>query len=243
MPLSTRKYLQKLNREVNKLQDAVLPVEYKYINYPLFGYFDNGAFNNPANLAWQAFEITSQIQQGDTNNDRTGLVIKAQNLSIRGQVIYTSAQDTVAATTTSALFYNQQATCRLIVFSAKSNQSGSSNFTSYDNTGNYIPYFLDTASGAYSEGPYNPKGPEVRYVTNTLYDQMFAVDKYNPNHTLDINIPLNFRVTYNDITSSAQENGIYFLIICDRDEPNSIPLLELNAPAFKGNFRLSFTDS
>lgn len=243
MPLSTRSYLNKLNKEVNRLQDAVMPVEYKYTDIPLYGFFDNGTFLNPANLAWQSSELTAQIAQGDTGDNRTGLAIKAQNLTIRGHVLFTSGQSTVIASTNENYYYNQQATCRMIIFTAKSNQSGSSNFTSYDNTGNFIPYFLDTAAGAFNEGPFNPKGPESRYVTNTLYDRMFAVDKYNPCHTIDINIPLNFRVTYNDVTSSAQENGIYIMFVCDRNEATSIPLLQLNCPYVKLLARVSFTDS
>lgn len=243
MPLSTRKYLNKLNREVNKLQDAVMPVEYKYTNYDIYGFFDNGSYHNPANLGWQCYELTAGIGQGDSNNERTGLMIKAQNLTVRGHILFTSAQSLVVASTNENLYYNQQATCRMIIFTAKSNQSGSSNFTTYDDSGNFIPYFLDNVGGALSEGPFNPKGPESRYVTNTLYDRMFAVDKYNPNHTVDLNIPLNFRVTYNDITSSAQENGIYLLLISDRDEANSIPQLQQYCPYAKLLFRISFTDS
>lgn len=243
MPLSTRRYLNKLNKEVNRLQDAIMPIEYKYQNILHYGFFDNGTFKNPANLAWQCLELTAQIAEGDSNNERTGLLIKAQNLTMHGHVCFTSGESTVIASTNENFYYNQQATCRMVIFTAKSNQSGSSNFTTYDNTGNFIPYFLDIAGSANNEGPFNSKGPESRYVTNTLYDKMFAVDKYNPTQIVDINIPLNFRVTYNDLTSSAQENGIYFMILCDRNEATSVPLLQLNCPYFKGNFRVSFTDA
>lgn len=243
MPLSTRQYLNKLNNEVNRLQDAVMPVEYKYMNYPIYGFFDNGTFNNPANLAYQCTELTSLIPQGPDSDNRTGVLIKAQNLTVRAHVCFTSAQSTVIASTNENLYNNQQATCRMVLFTAKSNQSGSSNFTPYEDVGNFIPYFLDAPSGAFDEGPFNSKGNESRYVTNVLYDKMFAVDKYNPTQIFDFNLPLNFKITYNEITSSAQENGIYLLLVCDRAQATSIPLLQLNCPYFKGNFRISFTDT
>lgn len=251
MPLSTRAYLSKLNREVNRIQDAISPVEYKRVTDYENGHFDNGLYENATNMAWQATEFTSSILpfsigSTETVTTRAGDIVKLQNLTIRGTINYTTDQYAEIYSTSSSMAaastVQNQSTCRLVIFSAK-HSDPSMNFTTYDNAGNFIPFFRENGNTqALTEGPFNPKGDEVRFQTNILYDKTIIVDPYHPSYHFDFVLPLNFMTTYDHESTGAVTNGLYYIIISDGDAGASGTTLTSKCPYFRFVWRLSFTD-
>lgn len=256
MPLPTRQYLKKLNHEVNRLQDQVGMTEYKYCAEADGSYFDDGLYENSTNGAAYFTEMTSSIlpvslaSTSSAVSTRDGDSIRMQNLTIRGAVHWTPAMSlAIHGTGTNGGYmpnpgsaYSNQATCRFVIMIAKVSDP-SMVFSSYDNAGNYIPYFrLNEESSVLVGGPFNPKGDEVRFSTNTLYDQTFVVSEFKPTHLIDINIPLNFRTTYDHETVAAVTNSIHYMFISDRDSSAGASLTT-RCPYYDITWRLSYTDA
>lgn len=248
MPLSTRAYLNKLNREVNILQDSILPVEYKYVNTVFSGFVDKGDVNTgpPSLISFQPLELTKYILPSVTIQPtdpqlydisyREGLQVKLQNLTIRGAAYFTSQQHSTSlvGTNQAVSWISHGQVLRFVVFINKTNDPAISLTNSYYG-GNYVQLY------DYS-GPYSPKSTESRFSTNVIYEKYFTVDFYNPIQLIDINIPLNFRTTWNDENPEAQTNALYISIVSDADG-TSLPTNLINwLPYFEISTRLSFTD-
>lgn len=148
------------------------------------------------------------IQQGISINDRTGDAIKLQRMVLRGIVkrSQTAAIETV----------------RLIIFRGKEDFGGAVPSPSY------ILESLDV---------YSCKNVVNRFATKTLYDKVFIVDDVkNQYFEFNINMPLNWNVTFETGLPVPSMGGLYMLIMSSTGTA-------ANQPSWEGYFRITYTDA
>lgn len=240
MPLSTRQYLNKLNREVNKLQDAVLPVEYKWQTVQYDGYFGDGTYHNTIDSSYECHPMLHLISQGDGGHQRIGDNIKLQNVTVRGAIYF--PVEGIGGSQSPTLW---QATCRLVFFIA-STYDTNAKFTNFATGGTYQQFYDITAEdNLVPAGPFASKNDETRFTTKIVKELVCSVNQYNPTYHFDFNLPLNMHVHYPDFGLNNNEpvnNALLFSVVSDKPAGGGGTQLD-RCPIINMYYRLSWTDA
>lgn len=236
---TNRELINKLNREVNYLQDQVLPVEHKYLTYDVNTFFSDGSYHNLADAAYECHSMLGTILTGDDYQSRTGDTIKLQNVTVRGAIYFPI--EGIAGSQTAM---DWQATCRLVFFTVPIWDDGAK-YTNFATGGTYQQFYdTDVINEINPKGPFHAKNRETRYNTNIVKEIICSVSEFNPVYHFDFNMPLNMKVKYGDASITNGQpinNQLCYSIISDRTAYGGAQLDR--CPILRMNYRLSWTDA
>lgn len=225
MPLSTRRYLNKLNREVNRLQDQISPVEVKYLLDANSGFINDSSGATAALASIEPYPLFDSIVNGSANGERIGDDIKVQNITVRGSIKLDSTDP------------SSNCIVRSMFFKVPDNSTAvaSTETTAWLNAsnGSARPYMFDFV------GPYNPKSLNSRYTTQVLSDKNYTFS-YSGNRIIDLEqvIPINDIVRWDATNGTPFSGAVYHLVSSSITStiPSLLPLLNVS-------YYTSFTDA
>lgn len=236
---TNRELINKLNREVNYLQDQVLPVEHKYLTYDVNTFFSDGTNANIIDASYECHSMLGTILTGDDYQSRTGDTIKLQNVTVRGAIYFP-----IEAIGGSQTATDWQATCRLVFFTTPT-WDDSAKFTNFWIGGSYQQFYdTDVINNVLPSGPFHAKNRETRYTTNIVKEIVCSVSEFNPVYHFDFNLPLNMKVKYGDASLNNGQpfnNQLLYSIVSDRTSYSGTQLDR--CPILRMNYRLSWTDA
>lgn len=236
---TNRELIRKLNREVNYLQDQVLPVEHKWLTVNTNKYFSDGTYANIIDDSYECHAMLGDIVAGDQSNQRTGDVIKLQNVTVRGAIYFPTEGISGSQSATA-----WQATCRLVFFTVPT-WDDAAKYTNYFVGGSYQQFYDVSALNVFvPSGPFNAKNQETRFSNHIVKDIMVTVNHYNPTYHFEFNMPLNMKVYYGDPTlnnGQPQNNQLCYSIVCDKSAYGGLQLDY--CPILDMTYRLSWTDA
>jgi len=216
MPLSTRAYLKKLNREVNRIQDAIMPVETKYYQEAQSGFVNSGVGSASTFASVEPFPIWAELPVGDGQGERVGDAIKQQNMSVRGTIEINSTDNQMSAIVRS-IFFNVPDDSMTV----EATGAGWVNIAAGAGQRQYFDF----------AGPLQPKSLSTRYLSNVISDKVYALsttgsrivhieDVYHMNNVI--------RWDPNVADGYPNQNALYHLMTCNINSTNTSILPEIN---------------
>lgn len=150
----------------------------------------------------------SLMSQGIAEHERVGDSVKLQRYS--GRMSFTQH-----ASATSTIV-------RMIIFQGKQERGN--------------PYNIgEIIYNGSSTSVISPKNYDQRFNTKIMFDKTYTLSKQGTTvKMLDLNLPLNWHLEYEDNTTSIFNGGLYMVLISNE---------ATNTPTVKGELRLTYTDS